>query len=100
MRDLKLHLTGFNGKYSLNGENCTTIGVAGSNTIYVQPDWISVEDRLPTPYENVLVYAKNGVYGGNPIDIEFIFPEGNWNDQGIFCTITHWMPLPKPPEGQ
>ena len=37
-------------------------------------DWISVKDRLPEPSEKVLTYGVK--------------------------TVTHWMPLPEPPESE
>ena len=39
-----------------------------------QSDWISVKDRLPEPSEKGLAYGVK--------------------------TVTHWMPLPKPPKEQ
>ncbi len=61
-------------------------------------EWIKCSDRMPEFAERVLVYAKDGVHGGNEIDIEYLFYEGVWKDQGLFCTITHWMSLPQPPK--
>lgn len=60
------------------------------------PRWISVEERLPEKYHQVLVYGKNGFqidyYAGaqsvcgNPL---FMVSEAK---------ATHWMPLPEPPK--
>lgn len=61
-------------------------------------DWISVKDRLPEPGHRVLaasVYftgecwmAVNGTwYRYNGFDMDHLFE-----------SITHWMPLPEPPE--
>lgn len=60
--------------------------------------WISVKDRLPEVRLIVLAYAAptNGIH--------FAFRErGSENfvdcDSGYYLnTVTHWMPLPKPPE--
>lgn len=54
--------------------------------------WISLEERLPTPLENVLVIDKNG-----NVDIDFMLITtrkfvGNKE-------YTHWMPLPEAPKG-
>lgn len=65
-------------------------------------EWISVKDRLPDTFDDVLVYSndciisiawretekrKNGIVGWH------------WNS---YCKrlgyVTHWMPLPEPPE--
>jgi hypothetical protein len=61
-----------------------------------KPKWISVEDRLPEKYHQVLVYGQNGLqidyYAGaksicgNPL---FMISEAK---------ATHWMPLPEPPK--
>lgn len=58
-----------------------------------KPDWVSVEDRLPSKDEGgfYLVAFKNGqihkrhCYGG-----EFVMNRAN--------QITHWMPLPEKPQ--
>ena len=57
------------------------------NGVTVQ-EWISVEDRLPKPFENVLVFRDG--------KISIDYNEGN----GWFAydfngkRVTHWMPLP------
>ncbi len=56
-----------------------------------QPQWISVKDALPDMEKWVLVW--NNVMG---YDVDMIREDGRWaltNDP-----ITHWMPLPEPPE--
>lgn len=50
--------------------------------------WISVEDRLPSEDDQVLGCSINGVV----ITFETLWVE----DFGIW-DITHWMPLPEPP---
>lgn len=72
-------------------------------------EWISVKERLPEPYERVLVYQEGGVFGGSEIDIthrwnmEFEHEDMNnriiWDGQGVANHIHFWMPLPKPPLG-
>lgn len=61
-------------------------------------EWISVEDELPDDAYPVLVYIKlwEGQY-----DILMGYFDGGWysmNDNMIFSGVTHWMPLPDPPE--
>jgi len=58
------------------------------------PQWISVEDELPEKGKDVLVYPgfKTG----------YCHPNGGWfvylGRKSYSDTISHWMPLPEPPE--
>ena len=66
-------------------------------------DWISVKDRLPEVFDEVIVYfngfisiawretekRKNGIVGWH-LDSQMSYPESLVN-------VTHWMPLPEPP---
>ena len=67
-------------------------------------EWISVKDRLPDFFDEVIVYdscgyeslvstawRRNGNNGGWIWDSRMTYPEE-------FVNITHWMPSPKPPE--
>lgn len=58
----------------------------------VERDWISVEERLPEPGVDVLAaYRDRHINMGTAGDdwLEEDIEDGN---------ITHWMPLPEPPE--
>ena len=78
--------------------------------------WISVEDRLPAVYTNVLVFNEEW-----PRDIDTKFTEKDeqiriahtsecngkiwWNVEPkiyyhTLCNPTHWMPLPLPPQNK
>ena len=62
-----------------------------------RPEWISVKDALPKDNEYVLVYdSNNGFYN---IDC---FYNGDWLEIHDYWTedvkVTHWMPLPEPPD--
>lgn len=76
--------------------------------------WISVKERLPEEGVEVLTFDGRWVTTGYKAMIETYkpsFPQFN-NIQmfhWVFCgplydeynpTITHWMPLPKPPKGE
>lgn len=75
-------------------------------------EWISVKDRLPDPDEKVIVYnAENeGTFFARRIESDFEcwdavtreFVNWRWIPYGYTCitleSVTHWMPLPKPPE--
>jgi len=70
--------------------------------------WVSVYDALPPPKVKVLVYCKPFISGirlpeqinvssvgrGRKFDIEFT--ESRWTFGRV--EVTHWMPLPDPPE--
>lgn len=60
-------------------------------------DWISVKDRMPEEGVEVLVYGD--IYlNRKGADVDFVDREsGNffYYDEG---EITHWRPLPEPPE--
>jgi hypothetical protein len=65
--------------------------------------WISVKDRLPhdgmfekTYKDNVLVYRPNSV--SKKIDVETTFSSYWFSDNRTTNEITHWQPLPEPPE--
>ena len=69
------------------------------------PRWIPVEERRPEYNVRVLVidvYAGDGVaiwtreeYPDDPEDGCWIDDRGWWH---AFDEVTHWMPLPEPPE--
>lgn len=67
-------------------------------------EWISVKDRVPDKYQDVLVYLTRG-----EIDVRYrlgeeypddpdVYNRYVWSDQGVANDISFWMPLPKPPE--
>ena len=65
---------------------------------HLEVKWVSVNDLLPVNDTNVLVF-----YGENDVDIEidytdFCSEQGHdfWVNSGD--GVTHWMPLPEPPE--
>lgn len=58
--------------------------------------WISVEDRLPEESEDVLVFCRNDNITWNTIAHRV---RTLWWRSGVpIESITHWMPLPEPPE--
>ena len=58
--------------------------------------WISVKERLPEPFEEVLVWVDFGDSSFNSMKIAHRGLYGSWNAYDKF--ITHWMPLPESPE--
>ena len=89
------------------GKKCT-ITASGDALAYIQqleaaqPKWISVEERLPSDHEMVLVAIKE--HDGYKI---YTARHSSWRDIwyiGDMCGVggnppTHWMPLPEPPKG-
>ena len=65
-----------------------------SNDVTVQ-EWISVDDELPEDQEEVLVCtrSKNGIRN---IDKGYMAFD-RFIHRG-YAEVTHWMPLPNPPE--
>ena len=68
----------------------------------VEREWISVEDRLPEVWRNdetaelvnYMIYSPDfGVDIGN-----YHATAKKWFCIVLPCTVTHWMPLPEPPE--
>ena len=71
-----------------------------SNGVTVQ-EWISVDDRLPEPWEQVLIYSRHdfcesAFYIGVPGEWC-----STWNHEMLDAdSVTHWMPMPNPPKGE
>ena len=57
-------------------------------------EWISVKDRLPEQYTDVIVLYDIGRAGVNWVNNENEFVEH------AYCKVTHWMPLPEPPKSE
>jgi hypothetical protein len=59
--------------------------------------WIPVAEQLPGPFENILVANKRGKH----YDIDKGWWNGSFFDRcakGGYHNVTHWRPLPQPPE--
>ena len=74
-----------------------------ANGVTVQ-EWVSVDDRLPEEGEYVLCVLKGFNYGGKIQVCKFV-PADKFKDKPYFehfrngfPSVTHWMPLPEPPE--
>ncbi len=60
-------------------------------------EWISVKERLPEEFENVLVANRRGKH----YDIDKAWWSGSGFSRcakGSYRNVTHWMPLPEPPK--
>lgn len=62
-------------------------------------EWISVKDRMPDVGEWVLTFSEKALVDIEdfPFDIGYLRPDGEWRHIGWEYEVTHWMPLPEPP---
>lgn len=58
-------------------------------------EWISVKDKLPEPYDRVLVYAPSRYDYG---DFDICVMHGWQCNPDTHHGVTHWMPLPGAPK--
>ena len=67
-----------------------------ANGVTVQ-EWISVTERLPEMWQNVLAVRTDGKFR-----FDFIGSLNVWYEDVNFVgyPVTHWMPLPEPPKGE
>lgn len=70
-------------------------------TIEPKPKWISVKDRLPKEHGEYIIHVEN-LTGFHALDrnvFEATYAFGQWLFDGCSDNrVTHWMPLPEPPE--
>jgi hypothetical protein len=64
--------------------------------------WIAVSERLPEEDEDVLVMTAEGKFASGGMHVASLDEDGVWypshGDGWEFPDVTHWMPLPEPPE--
>ena len=63
-----------------------------------EKEWISVKDRLPQEGRAILIYTDYGkqatAYLSDNLFIDWMRPQHSYG------SVTHWMPVPNPPEMQ
>ena len=81
----------------------TFCGQCGANLSSPQPapsPWIPVSERLPCDGEEVLVITRHNFIFLAPWDGEKDYFEDACEGGELKAKVTHWMPLPAPPEPQ
>jgi len=60
-------------------------------------EWISVKDRLPKENEEVLAFSGFIFYA---LNVNHLYENGFFDlvEEIVYQNVTHWMPLPNPPE--
>ncbi len=74
--------------------------------IYIKEEWISVDEKLPEEWEEVLAWdGENVRQGYYTMDIDWDddakqaeTPRWTYYDGMLWENVTHWMPLPQPPK--
>ena len=61
---------------------------------FCKDQWISVDERLPEPLVNVLVWDKTW----GDVMYAYVTRHNEWVGVILSHEITHWMPLPEPPK--
>ena len=64
-----------------------------ANGVTVQ-QWIPVTERMPDCFQNVLTYEANR----RTIQETYLTRHNEWANVLISGNVTHWMPLPEPPQ--
>ena len=64
--------------------------------IIVGCKWIPVAERLPEPFEIVLVYDNRDKY----VSDAYMTRHKEWVGITAKSDVTHWMPLPDAPKGE
>ena len=71
-----------------------------------QSEWISVDERFPEEGDEIILCTEDGIVGagrffflGEGHYFRWIAGEGSdFDDDFVETNVTHWMPLPEPPE--
>ena len=77
------------------GRICKALNEPSSPRVEAAHNWISVKDRLPFRGDYVIIQGGCGYLSRE--DVWFTLMEGSPH-RPIQWEVTHWMPLPDPPE--
>ena len=90
-------------KYCLSNGSCNYYRAADrliANGVTVQ-EWVDVKDRLPEESGMYIVTANDG-HAQRVSFVQWQKKNRMWNLTGArsYWRVTHWMPMPQPPEGE
>ena len=79
--------------------------IASQSLCIVGNQWVSVKDRIPEDEKAVLAYY-GFYYDDDDLGARFVGtltyfshdPEPHWQHESTGLFVTHWMPIPEPPE--
>lgn len=66
-------------------------------TFHRYDGWINVKDKLPSNYQECIIYSEGDVCSGIVYDQLRDSFYDNVEGLNVHEHVTHWMPLPKPP---
>lgn len=80
--------------------------IKAAPTVYLkslQPHWISATEKLPEENGKYIVNACYDIWNNTVVMVaEYYSGSRTWYDECCECSlegiVTHWMPLPEPPE--
>ena len=114
MHSIKMETRFYSGTYAEIERAIDSAPTIDPESLLPKEEWISVKDRLPDPYEKVLVRLDH--WAGVDTYLAFYDTERGWCDCGGYfddgtnndgepltyetagVNVTHWMPLPEPPK--
>lgn len=67
--------------------------IENAPTITAPNEWVSAKERLPKPFECVIV-----CYANRSVHLAWVYTNGKWLFEERYGSVTHWMPLPAPPD--
>lgn len=84
-------------EYILVNATDTNVGLKSTDVV-PRAEWISVEERLPDGNGVFFVSLKESGYE-NLVYFDVIpYADGEWRNLPDKFTVSHWMPLPEPPD--
>lgn len=89
--------------YEVNNEQIADYLIAKGVTVQ---EWISVTERLPKPYVDVVVCRHDLLGRANTVGLEYItithdeIPVWSKDYMTWKSKVSHWMPLPEAPKGE